>query len=47
MAYTTLRGRWCDIVLSVPASAEDKSDDKKESFTRNESVYSSNSKSTT
>jgi exonuclease III len=32
MSYITLKGRWCDIVLSVHAPAEDKYDDIKDSF---------------
>jgi hypothetical protein len=32
MSYTILRGRWCDIVLNVHASTEDKIDDMKDSL---------------
>jgi len=32
MLYITLRGRWCEIVLNVPAPTEDKNDGTKDSF---------------
>jgi hypothetical protein len=32
MSYIILKGRWCDIVLSVHALTEDKDDDIKDSF---------------
>jgi hypothetical protein len=36
MLYITLRSRFCDIiVLNVHSPIEDRSDDKKDSFTRN------------
>jgi len=48
MSYTTLADHWCDIiVLNVHARTEDKNDDTKDSFTRNQSVYWISSRSTT
>jgi hypothetical protein len=47
MSYITLRGRWCGIVLNVHAPFEDKSDDTEDEFTRNQTVYWNNSRSTT
>jgi exonuclease III len=36
VSYIVLRGRWCNIiVLNVYATSENKSDDSKDSFTRN------------
>ena len=36
MSYIILRGRWCNIiVLNVHGLSEEKSDDSKDSFTRN------------
>jgi hypothetical protein len=36
VSYTDLRGHWCNIiVLNVHAPSENKSDDSKDSFTRN------------
>ena len=36
VSYIVLKGRWCNIiVLNVHAPNEDKSDDLKDSFTRN------------
>jgi hypothetical protein len=32
MSYITLKGRWCDIVLNVHASTEEKDDGIKDSF---------------
>jgi hypothetical protein len=32
MSYIGLRGRWCNIVLNVHATSEEKSDDLKNSF---------------
>jgi len=32
MSYITLRGHWCDIVLNVHTTTEDKSNDIKDSF---------------
>jgi hypothetical protein len=32
MSYITLRGRWCDIILNVHTSTEDKTDDMKDRF---------------
>jgi hypothetical protein len=32
MLYIILSGHWCDIVLSVHAPTDDKSDDTKDSF---------------
>jgi hypothetical protein len=32
MSYIILGGRWCDIVLNVRATTEDKCDDTKDSF---------------
>jgi len=46
--YITLRGCWRDIiVLNVRAPTEDKSDDSKDSFTKNWSVYLISSQSIT
>jgi len=33
-SYIVLRGRWCDIVLNVPAKNEKKCDDSRDSFMR-------------
>ena len=32
MSYIVLRGRWCNIVLNVRATSEEKSDDSNDSF---------------
>jgi hypothetical protein len=32
MTYIAVRGRWCDTVLNMHASTEDKSNDTKDSF---------------
>jgi len=32
VSYIVLRGRWCNPVLNVHASSEEKSDDSKDSF---------------
>jgi len=45
--YVTLRGHWCDVILNLHATTEDKSDDMKDALTRNYSVYSVGSQSTT
>jgi hypothetical protein len=39
MLYIILRGHWCDIVLNVHASTEDKSDDTKDCFYEEQSMY--------
>ena len=40
VSYIVLRGRWCNIIiLNVHAPSEDKSDDSKDSFTRNRSRF--------
>ena len=41
VSYTLLRGRWYNImVLNVHATSEEKSDDSKDSFMRNYSMFS-------
>ena len=35
VSYIVLSGRWCNTVLNVHASSEEKSDDSKTAFTRN------------
>jgi len=35
IGYIVLRGRWCNIVLSVQAQTEEKSDDSGDNFMRN------------
>jgi len=32
VSYRVERGRWCDIVLNVHATSEEKSDDSRDSF---------------
>jgi hypothetical protein len=40
VSYIVLRGRWCNIIfLNVHAPSKDKSDDSKDSFTRNWSRF--------
>ena len=42
MSYIVLRGRWCNIIiLNVPISSEEKSDDSKDGFMSNYIMFSS------
>jgi hypothetical protein len=48
MLYITVRGQWCNIiVLNVHAPTEDKSDNTKDTFYKEQSMYLVNSSSTT
>jgi len=41
-SYITLRGRWCNIItLNVHTSSQEKSDDSKDCFMSNNSMFSS------